>query len=102
MIFLSLHIQDQAIVEPIAIKLSTIYGKEKVFYDGWFVQPCEGIIGKMEQVLTDCEFFFFFVSKNSLDSDLVKLEWQNAIYKASQNKARLVPVKLDDCLMPAI
>jgi hypothetical protein len=102
MIFLSLHIKDQAVVEPIAIKLSTIYGKERVFYDGWTLQPGEGIIGKMEQVLMDCEFFFFFVSKNSLDSDLVKLEWQNAIYKASQNKAKLVPVKLDDCLMPAI
>lgn len=102
MIFLSLNYLDRPTVEPIAIQLSTVYGMEKVFYDGWSVQPCEGIVGKNDQVLEKCEFFFFFVSKNSLDSNLVKLEWQNAIYKATQNKARIIPVKLDDCLMPAI
>jgi hypothetical protein len=102
MIFLSLNYKDQPIIEPIAIKLSAIYGNEKVFYDGWSKQPCEGIIGKNDQVLEKCEFFFFFVSKNSMNSDMAKLEWQNAIYKATENQARLIPVKLDDCLMPAI
>jgi len=33
---------------------------------------------------------------------MVKLEWQNALFKATQNKVKLIPVKLDDCLMPAI
>jgi len=102
MIFLSLHTRDKAAVEPIAIKLSAVFGNEKVFYDGWTGQPCEGITGKNEQILAKCEFFFFFVSKNSLDSDLLKLEWQDAIYKATDNHAHLIPVKLDDCIMPAI
>ena len=33
---------------------------------------------------------------------MVRLEWQNALLKATNNTAKLIPVKLDDCLMPAI
>ena len=102
MIFLSHNYRDKPIVEPIAIKLSTVYGINNVFYDSWSMQPGEGVIDKMNEGLENCKFFFFFVSKNSLDSNMVKLEWQNALYKATQNKAKLIPVKLDDCLMPAI
>jgi len=102
MIFLSLNVLDKSEVEPIAMKLSAVYGNEKVFYDGWADQPCEGIAGKTDEVLKKCRFFFFFVSKNSLDSSLVKLEWQKAIYDATAKEAQLIPVKLDDCMMPAI
>src|SRR5579872_2215754 len=102
MIFLSLNVQDKSFVEPIAIKLSAVYGNDKVFYDGWTDQPCEGIIGKNDHVLEKCRFFFFVISKNSLDSSLIKMEWQKAIYKATKNEAQLIPVKLDDCFMPAV
>ena len=102
MIFLSHNNKDKPIVEPIAVKLSTVYGMNNVFYDSWSMQPGERIIDKMNEGLENCEYFFFFVSKNSLASNMVKLEWQNALYKATQNKAKLIPVKLDDCLMPAI
>lgn len=102
MIFLSHNYKDKPIVEPIAITLSKVYGMQNVFYDSWSMQPGEGIIDKMNEGLENCEYFFFFVSKNSLASNMVKLEWQNALYKATQNKAKLIPVKLDDCLMPAI
>lgn len=102
MIFLSHNFNDKPIVEPIAMKLATIFGMDDVFYDSWSMQPGEGIIDKMNQGLAECEYFFFFVSKSSLASNMVKLEWQNALYKATQNKIKLVPVKLDDCLMPDI
>ncbi|WP_353163781.1 toll/interleukin-1 receptor domain-containing protein [Empedobacter brevis] len=102
MIFLSHNFKDKPIVEPIAVKLSTVYAMNNVFYDSWSMQPGEGIIDKMNEGLEQCKFFFFFVSKNSLASNMVKLEWQNALYKATQNAAKLIPVKLDDCLMPAI
>jgi len=102
MIFLSLNIRDRTTVEPLAIKLSEVYGNQKVFYDGWTNQPCEGIAGKKDEVLAKCEFFFFFVSKNGLTSDLLKLDWQNAVYAATNNQAQIIPVKLDDCLMPAV
>ncbi|QOG01918.1 toll/interleukin-1 receptor domain-containing protein [Flavobacterium sp. MDT1-60] len=102
MIFLSHNYLDKVIVEPIAINLSKVFGMENVFYDSWSMQPGEGIIDRMNQGLEECKYFFFFVSKNSLASNMVKLEWQNALYKATQNKVKLIPVKLDDCLMPAI
>jgi hypothetical protein len=102
MIFLSHNSKDKPIVEPIAINLSKVYGMDKIFYDSWAMQPGEGIIDKMNEGLEKCLYFFFFVSKNSLASNMVKLEWQNALYKATQNKIKLIPVKLDDCLMPAI
>lgn len=102
MIFLSHNFKDKPIVEPIAIKLAEVFGMDNVFYDSWSIQPGEGIIDKMDHGLEQCKFFFFFVSKNSLDSKMVKLEWQNALYKATHNKVKLIPVKLDDCLMPAI
>lgn len=101
-IFISHNSKDKGIVEPIAIRLASIFGQDNVFYDSWSIQPGDGIIDKMNSGLFECDYFFFFVSKNSLQSEMVKLEWQNALLKATQNKVKLVPVKLDDCLMPAI
>lgn len=101
-IFLSHNFNDKPIVEPIAIRLAAIFGQNNVFYDSWSIQPGDGIIDQMNSGLFECDFFFFFVSKNSLASNMVKLEWQNALYKATRNTVRLIPVKLDDCLMPAI
>ena len=84
MIFISHNHKDKQIVEPIALKLSEIFGQDKVFYDSWSIQPGDGIIDKMSQGLGEAEYFFFFVSENSLNSNMVSLEWQNALWKASK------------------
>lgn len=102
MIFISHTAKDKPIVEPVALKLSEVFGREKVFYDSWSIQPGDGIIDKMDSGLSQCKFFFFFVSKNSLQSKMVSLEWQNAILKATRGEVKVIPVKIDDCLMPAI
>jgi hypothetical protein len=102
MIFLSHNHKDKAVVEQIAIRLRDIYGQEKVFYDSWSMQPGDGIIDKMNEGLGKCELFLFCVSKNSLQSNMVKLEWQNAVMKATSGNTKIVPIKLDDCLMPPI
>ena len=102
MIFLSHNSKDKPIVEPIANRLSEIYGQDKVFYDSWSIQPGEGIIDKMNEGLEKCTLFFFFVSNNSLKSYMVKLEWQNAVMMASKGKTKFVPVRIDDCTMPPI
>lgn len=101
-IFLSHNSKDKAIVEPIAIRLARIFGQNNIFYDSWSIQPGDGIVDKMNSGLFECDYFFFFVSKNSLQSKMVKLEWQNALLKATSSMVKLVPVKLDDCLMPTI
>jgi hypothetical protein len=102
MIFISHTNADKPIVEPIAVKLSSVFGQENVFYDSWSIQPGDGIINEMTEGLKKCKFFFFFVSKKSLNSKLVTLEWQNALMKSTKEEITFIPVKLDDCNMPEI
>ena len=102
MIFLSYNQKDGKLIDTIAQSLSKILGQNKIFYDKWSIQPGDGIIDKMNEGLKNCKFFFFFISKNSLNSNMVKLEWQNALLKATQNKLRFIPVKIDDCFIPEI
>lgn len=102
MIFLSHNSKDKMLVEPIAIRLRDVFGQDKVFYDSWSIQPGDGIIDKMNEGLEDCSLFYFFVSKNSLESFMVKLEWQNAVMKMSKGKAKLIPIRIDDCALPPI
>lgn len=100
MIFLSHNYKDKPVVEQVALKLRAVYGQENVFYDSWSIQPGDGIIDKMEEGLTSCKFFFFFVSINSLQSNMVKMEWQNAFFKAAQKSIKFIPIRMDSCNMP--
>lgn len=102
MIFLSHNYKDKAVVEPIALRLSEIFGQENVFYDSWSIQPGDGIIDKMNDGLARCKLFFFFVSHNSIESKMVKLEWQNALMKMTNGQTKIIPIRLDNCIMPAI
>lgn len=102
MIFISHTSKDKPIVEPIALKIASVFGKDKVFYDSWSIQPGDGIIERMNEGLENCEFFFFFVSSNSLQSNMVTLEWQNALLKKTKGSVKFIPVKLDACMMPPI
>ena len=101
MIFLSHNIADKPIVRQIAQSLENVYGRESVFYDEWSIQPGDSIIGKMNNGIEKCKYFFFFVSENSLKSKMVELEWQAAIMKLI-NGIIFIPVRLDKSLMPAI
>ena len=102
MIFLSHNSKDKPIVEPIAIRLRDIFGQDKVFFDSWSIQPGDGIIDKMNEGLANCSLFYFFVSNNSLNSYMVKLEWQNAVMKMSKGNAKLIPVRIDNCMLPPL
>jgi hypothetical protein len=101
-IFLSHNYKDKPVVEQVALRLVQLFGVDRVFYDSWSIQPGDGIIDKMNQGLADCQLFLFFVSKNSLQSKMVELEWQNAVMKATRGEAKIIPVKLDDCMMPLV
>lgn len=102
MIFLSHNSKDKRIVEPFANKLAEVFGRDNVFYDSWSIQPGDGIIDKMESGLKNAKYFFFFVSANSLQSNMVRLEWQNAIVKASNGNVKFIPVRLDKSEMPML
>lgn len=100
MIFISHNEKDKVVVESFANDLADVFGMENVFYDSWSIQPGDGIIDRMEEGLSNTTFFFFFVSKNSLKSNMVKLEWQNAIMKATKGEIKFIPIRLDDSAMP--
>ena len=101
-IFLSHNHHDKPLVEAVALKLADIFGQDQVFYDSWSIRPGDGIIDQMNKGLEAPEFVFFFVSANSLASEMVKLEWQTALYSATKGKTRLIPIRVDGCDMPAI
>lgn len=102
MIFLSHNSNDKVLVEQFALRLKDTFGQANVFYDSWAIQPGDGIIDRMNEGLASCKLFLFFVSKRSLQSSMVKLEWQNAVMKAAKGDCKIIPIKLDDCLMPPI
>lgn len=56
----------------------------------------------MNEGLEKCKYFFFFVSKNSLESRMVTMEWQNAIMQSAQKDVKLIPIRLDSSIMPII
>lgn len=102
MIFLSHNYKDKNIVRQIAEILSNTFGEDNVFYDEWSIQPGDSIIGKMSEGLEKCKFFFFFISKNSLSSKMVTLEWQTAL-RDNNKGIRFIPVVLDnDVNLPVI
>ncbi len=102
MIFLSHNSKDKPIVEPLAIRLRDAFGQENIFYDSWSIQPGDGIINQMNNGLEKCHFFFFFVSRNSLKSKMVTMEWQNAVMKSAQDDVKIIPIRLDGSIMPTI
>lgn len=102
MIFLSHTHSDKPVVEPVAMRLREIYGECKVFYDSWSIQPGDGIIDKINDGLSKPKMVFFFVSEKSLNSNMVKLEWQNALYKATKGHCKIIPVRVDGCDMPPV
>lgn len=101
-IFLSHNHKDKPLVEAVALRLASIFGQDDVFYDSWSIRPGDGIIDQMSKGLAAPEFVFFFVSASSLESEMVKLEWQNALYSATKGKTKVIPVRVDDSNMPAV
>jgi hypothetical protein len=101
-VFLSHTASDKPVVEKFAVALRKILGQDNVFYDSWSISPGDGIIDKMNSGLSACDYFIFFISKKSLESKMVELEWQNALMTRAGRKLKFIPIKLDDCAVPAI
>lgn len=102
MIFLSHNWKDKAVIEQFDHALVKVFGREKVFYDSWSIQPGDGVIDKMNSGLESCKYFLFFISANSLDSPMVRLEWQNALIKAAKNDIKFIPIRVDRSEVPVL
>ncbi len=101
-VFISYNHNDKVIIDTIARRLEIEFGRNNIFYDAWSMQPGDSIIGKMDLGLSEFTTFFFFVSPKSLESNMVKLEWQTALNRAINNNLKFVAVRIADCSMPAI
>jgi hypothetical protein len=102
MIFLSHNYKDKPVIEQFALELRDVFGQVNVFYDSWSIQPGDGILDKMNSGLQNCKYFLFFVSKNSLASNMVKLKWQNALMMAAGGSIKFIPIRVDGSDMPAL
>jgi hypothetical protein len=102
MIFLSHNHADKLLVEPIALGLRNVFGQDQVFYDSWAIQPGDGIVDKVNSALACCRVFFIFISKRSLTSGMVRIEWQSAIMRLASGAVRIIPVRLEPCDIPPI
>ncbi|HFH9916606.1 TPA: toll/interleukin-1 receptor domain-containing protein [Streptococcus suis] len=102
MIFISYNHGDQDVVDMIAKRLEIEFGRDNIFYDKWSMQPGDSIIGKMDEGLEKVTTFFYFLSSNSLNSNMVKKEWQAALTKSLYEGVKFVPIKVSDCKIPAI
>jgi hypothetical protein len=102
LIFLSHKHEDKEFVGVFAQTLKEMYGEENVFFDDWSIRPGENIIEKMEKGLEECKFFFFFITENSLQSEMVTLEWTTAIKERSKRNIQFIPVRADNVSVPLI
>ena len=103
MIFISHTHSDKERISPLVSHLAEVYGTENVFYDSWSIRPGDSLIGKMEEGLKKCKYFFFFVSKNSLTSEMVALEWKTTLIRcAKKEDIQFIPLKLEECDLPTI
>lgn len=101
-IFISYNHNDKQLIDNIARRLELEFGRKNIFYDAWSMHPGDSIIGKMNEGLEGFTTFFFFISPNSLKSNMVSLEWQSALNRAVNNNLKFVAIKIADCNIPVI
>ncbi len=102
MIFISHQHKDKEFVGDIAQTLSDIFGEEKVFFDDWSIKPGENIVNRMNTGLEECKYFFFFVTRNSLESEMVNLEWTSTLIDKANRQIEFIPIRADDVNVPQI
>jgi len=102
LIFISHNFNDKEFIGPIAQSLSDVYGEENVFFDSWSIKPGENIIQRMNEGLEKCKYFFFFITENSLNSEMVTLEWTSTLKERGTKDIRFIPIKAENVEVPFI
>lgn len=102
MIFLSHQSNDKEFVGDIAVTMREVFGEENVFFDSWSIKPGENIIGEMSAGLEQCKYFFFFITDNSLKSEMVKLEWTSALMRRANRDIKFIPVRAENVEVPMV
>ena len=101
-IFISYSHADSNVVIPFAEELTKLYGNDSILIDEFRVKPGDSLIGFMNESLKTFSHFIFFISKHSIDSYMVSLEWQNALILCKDQSRRFIPIIVDSTEIPAI
>lgn len=73
------------------------------WYSGWEVLPGDSIVQKIfGEGIGHAEVFLIIVSMHSINKRWVQEEINAAFLKRLEDKAKLIPVVLDDCEVPAL
>ena len=102
MIFLSHQHQDKEFVQDIAQSLKDAFGEDNIFYDSWSIKPGDNIVGQMNAGLENCKYFFFFITENSLRSEMVRLEWTSTLMQRANRDIQFIPVRAENVDVPMV
>jgi len=102
LIFLSHQHQDKDFVGDIAQTLKDTFGEENIFYDSWSIKPGENIVEQMNSGLESCKYFFFFITENSLRSEMVRLEWTSTLMQRANRDIQFIPVRAENVDVPMV
>jgi len=73
-----------------------------VWFDEWEIVVGDSIFDKIEQGLSNCDYFIILLSKNSVKSTWVREELKLVLSRRmSEGKVRIIPVLIEDCEIPA-
>lgn len=98
-IFLSYSHKDKAIVALLRREL--VRAGLEVWMDDHEIEPGDILINEISTNLISVDYFCVVLSKNSVVSNWVKFELEEArSYEISNNKLTVVPIVIDDCQVP--
>ena len=99
-LFLSYSSKDKNFVENLAKKLAS--DGFQVWYDKWEIKVGESITSKIKKGILSSDFLLLVLSNNSINSEWVKKELEEAYKILNSKKAFILPVLLEECKIPSI
>jgi hypothetical protein len=99
--FLSHSSKDKPFIRQLATDLTT--NGITVWLDEQMIKVEESIVEKVGQGLADSDYFLIALSDNSVNSQWVKKELNQALLKEiAERKVKVLPIKLSDCEIPPL
>jgi len=71
------------------------------WYDKWEILPGDSLVDKIfNEGIDQSDIVIIVISENSVNSHWVKEELNSAVIKKIEGKCRIIPILIDDCLIP--
>jgi hypothetical protein len=98
--FLSHSWQDNDQVRPLAEQLQA--SGVAVWFDEWEMQPGDSLVQKIDEGLSDCDFFLVAISAASVSSKWVREELSSAVVRRLEERTRVIAIRLDETPLPTV